>query len=160
MQAAEPAVGKVKMHRLAKPAFGPDTKIISGQQHADQQFWINGWPASVALGFSKIWTDTAQVDETVNRPHQVVLRHLIVNPPAFASKLNQRQGLKSTTFFQQNTPFLAINTNGLERSQFSCFSRLSKGVSEIPELAELCLKYQNLSCLGCSLRTCHGSTLH
>jgi hypothetical protein len=104
IKAAEPALGEVEMHLLTKPAFGPDAKAISDKQHApsrnllrkpcrviDQQFLINplscifnallgnGWTASVAVGFSKMWADTTQLDEAVNRPQQVVLRHMIVD---------------------------------------------------------------------------------
>ena len=66
IKAAEPAISKVQMDLLAKPALGPDAEAIPNQKHADQQLWINRWAASVAVKFCKMWTDTAQVNKPVN----------------------------------------------------------------------------------------------
>ena len=61
IKAAEPAISKVEMHLLAKPALGSDAEAIPNQKHADQQLWINRRTASVAVKFCEMWTDTAQI---------------------------------------------------------------------------------------------------
>ena len=78
VDAAELTICQVQMHLFAEPPLGPDGKAIALQQHPDQQFGIDRWTAPVAVEIRKMGADSAQVDEPVHGPKQVVLGDVIL----------------------------------------------------------------------------------
>src|SRR6056297_2329201 len=66
------------MHLLAEPPLGPDAEAIPDQQHADQQFGIDGGAARVAVELRKMRPDAAKIDEPVDGAQQVILWDMIL----------------------------------------------------------------------------------
>ncbi|SLN60796.1 hypothetical protein PEL8287_03311 [Roseovarius litorisediminis] len=66
------------MHLFAEPSLGPDTEAIADQQHADQQFGIDGGAARVAVELRKMRADAAKIDEPVDGAQQVILWDMIL----------------------------------------------------------------------------------
>ncbi len=72
IKAAEPTVSQVQMYLFTEPPLGPDAKAVSHEKHADQQFRINRWAAVIAVEVCEMSADTAQINEPINRPQQVI----------------------------------------------------------------------------------------
>ncbi|SLN70253.1 hypothetical protein PEL8287_03903 [Roseovarius litorisediminis] len=66
------------MHLFAEPSLGPDAEAIADQQHADQQFGIDGGAARVAVELRKMRADAAKIDEPVDGAQQVILWDMIL----------------------------------------------------------------------------------
>ena len=79
IEAAEPAICKVQMNFFAEPAFGPNAKAISNQQHADKQFRINRRPAGVAIKRGEMLADAVEFNKAVDGSQQMVLWDVILN---------------------------------------------------------------------------------
>jgi len=78
IEATKPAIGQVQMHLLAEPPLRPDAEAIAHQQHADQQFGIDGRATRVAVESGEMCPDAAQVDEPVDGSEQVILGDMIL----------------------------------------------------------------------------------
>ncbi|EPX83956.1 hypothetical protein Salmuc_01731 [Salipiger mucosus DSM 16094] len=72
VQAAKPAIRQVQMDLLAEPPLGPDTKAVSDQEHADQQFGIDGGAPCVTVEIGKVGADAAEIDEPINGSKQMI----------------------------------------------------------------------------------------
>ena len=64
------------MHLLAQPTLGADTHAIADDQHPDHQFWIDRGPPRLAVVGPKVFADAAEVNEPIDRPQQVIGRHV------------------------------------------------------------------------------------
>ncbi len=78
IEAAKPAESKVQMHLLAKPPLRSNAETISDQKHADQQLWVNGGAARMAVEIRQMRADAGQINKPINRPHQVIMRNVIL----------------------------------------------------------------------------------
>ncbi len=78
IELAKPAVGQVQMHFFAEPPFRSNAEAVSDEQHPDQTLWNNRRAARVTVEIRQIRADTAEVNEPVNRPHQMILRDVIL----------------------------------------------------------------------------------
>ena len=67
IEVTEPAIGKIQMHLFTQPPLRADTKAISNQKHADQEFWINRRAACVTIEFRKMSPNAAQIHKPIYR---------------------------------------------------------------------------------------------
>jgi hypothetical protein len=61
---------------LAQPPLGSDAEAVADQQHPDQQLRVDRGTTRRAVKRSQIPPHLRQVDEPVDRPQQVILRHM------------------------------------------------------------------------------------
>jgi len=74
----EPAIGQVQMHFLAESPFRPDAEAIANDQHPDHQFGIDRRPPDRTVEGRQLAANLRQVDKAIDRPHQVITRHMPV----------------------------------------------------------------------------------
>jgi hypothetical protein len=75
---AKPAISEVEVDLVAQPPLRPDAEAIAKDQHADHQLRINRRPAGLAIKRRQLSPQPRKVDEAVDRPEQVVRRHVTV----------------------------------------------------------------------------------
>ena len=77
-EAAEPAVGKIKVDLVTKPPFGPNAHAVADDQHAQHQVRIDRGPTNHAVEGLQLCADTLQIDEPIDATKQMIVRHMIV----------------------------------------------------------------------------------
>jgi hypothetical protein len=65
------------MHLLAQATLGADAEAIIHQQHADQQLGIDRGSARMTIEIRQVGANSAQIDEPINGPKQVILGNMI-----------------------------------------------------------------------------------
>ena len=68
------------MYLLDQPPLGSNAVEIADQQHAQHQFWINGWAASVAIQLGQIVPNGIEIQQTVDLAQQMGLGNMILDP--------------------------------------------------------------------------------
>jgi hypothetical protein len=64
------------MHLVTQTALGTDAHAVADDQHPDHQLRINRGPAGVAIVGPQLLADAPEIDEPVDRPQQVIRRHV------------------------------------------------------------------------------------
>jgi hypothetical protein len=64
------------MHLVAQPPLRADAHTIADNQHPDHQLRVDRGPPHVAVKRSEPIADAAKIDEPVDRPQQVIRRHV------------------------------------------------------------------------------------
>jgi hypothetical protein len=64
------------MDLFAQPPFRADAEAIAHDQHADQQFRIDRRPPRRTVEGCQVRPNPVELNETVDRPQQVLLRHM------------------------------------------------------------------------------------
>jgi hypothetical protein len=77
-EAAEPAIGEIKMDLLAQSAFRADTHRIADDQHSHHKLGINGGATSGAVERLQLCPDTVELEMAVNPAQQVISRNVII----------------------------------------------------------------------------------
>ena len=65
-KAAEPPVSQVQMHLFTQASLRANAKAVAHDQHANDQGWINRGPACVAVMWSQVLMQFAQVEELID----------------------------------------------------------------------------------------------
>src|SRR5262245_54471653 len=78
----KPAISQVQMHFLTQPPFGSNTKAIAHDQHPDEQLRIDRGAAHSAVERRQMFADVGQVDEAVDRPEEMICRHMLLKAEA------------------------------------------------------------------------------
>ena len=76
-QTREPAPRQMHAQLFHKLALAGDAVQIPDQQHAQQEFGINGGPTGFAVAVSQSFPYKPKTDMLVDKPQQMVLRNLI-----------------------------------------------------------------------------------
>jgi hypothetical protein len=71
---AEPPVGQIEMHLLAKTPFGADGEAVAYDQHPDHQFRIDRRSAHYAVERRRLPPHLAQLDKPVDQPQKMIAR--------------------------------------------------------------------------------------
>ncbi len=139
-EAAEPAIGEVQVDLVAEPPFRPDAEAVAHDQHADHQLRIDRGPARLAVERRQLPPQPCEIDETVDRPEQVVGWHVAVErevveqralldlsrphhllpPPPLSRSESAGQPRRNDSVFQRNMPgaeHRPINALTFERSE-------------------------------------------
>src|SRR5207244_11698683 len=90
---AEPAAAEVQVNFLAQPPLRADAKTVADDQHPDHQLRIDRRPSHLAVKRRKLAPHPVEIDKTVDRPHQVLRRHM-----TFKRKLVEQSFLTAPTF--------------------------------------------------------------
>lgn len=77
-QPAEPAIGKVQMHLLAKTPLRANAKTVADDQHANDQLGIDRGSAGMAVKRGEMSTQLGEIEEAVYVAKQVAGRNVIV----------------------------------------------------------------------------------
>ncbi len=119
VQPTEPTIGQVEMDLFTQAPLRPDTHAIADQQHADHQFGIDRRATGGAVERRKVSADVRQVNEPVNLPQHMIVRHMpvqvelikqrrlwfllqthhCIQSPKSPGKLNQPRTRQSSDFF-------------------------------------------------------------
>ena len=75
---AEPAIGQVQMNFVAEPPLRADAEAVADDQHPDHQLRIDRRPPDLAVERRQLPPHLRQVDEAVDRPQQMVGRHMAI----------------------------------------------------------------------------------
>src|ERR1700741_3230600 len=75
---AEPPVGQIKVDLFAEKPLGAHTEAVPDDEHADQQLRINRWPSQRAVERRELAAQFRQVDKAVDRPQQMIRRHMFI----------------------------------------------------------------------------------
>src|SRR5437764_14519209 len=73
---AKPAIRQVEVHLFAQPPLRADAEAIADEQHANQQLWIDRRPADLTVERRQFLPQPVEFDEAIDRPQQVLLRHM------------------------------------------------------------------------------------
>ena len=142
-QPAEPAIGEIEVHLLAQPPLGADAQAVADQQHADHQLGIDRRTADRAVEVPQVLANALQIDEPVDGPEQVILRHvplqrelveeraLICPPLAHHGRISRSGRTESAPSHRFNRPLfqrhqpkadlsIASTTGRLVRRQAGC----------------------------------------
>src|ERR1700730_4663932 len=75
---AEPPVGQIEGDVLAQAPLGADTEAVADDHHPDHQLRINRRPSQRAVERRELAAQFRQVDKAVDRPQQMIPRHMCI----------------------------------------------------------------------------------
>src|SRR5205085_11713067 len=75
-QSTNPAIRQVEVHLLAQSPLRADAKAVADDQHANQQLRVDRWPTHLAVERRQFLPQPVEFDEAIDRPQQVLLRHM------------------------------------------------------------------------------------
>ncbi len=76
IQSTKPPISQIEMNLFAKTPLGADPIDTADQQHPDHQFRVDLGAACVAIEWLEMATDRCQINEAINGPQKMVLRHV------------------------------------------------------------------------------------
>ena len=93
IEPTEPTIGEVEMDLFAQPPLRADAHAVAHDQHPDHQLGIDRGAPDLAVIGSQMLAEPAQIDEPVDRPQQVIRRHVILDAEAVEQRLLHHRSL-------------------------------------------------------------------
>src|ERR1700730_4738119 len=75
---AEPPIGQIEIDFLAKTPFRANAEPITNDLPADHEVWIDGWATQVAVKWSQMGAQFAQINKPINLAQQMIARDPIL----------------------------------------------------------------------------------